>query len=244
MKSAHNLSLELGSRRGSAAMRVMIASALVLSLAGCRSNWDQGRAAGWQAAQPPLSIADAHPITIDKEMTDIELGIAKGHGLNEFQVGQVHGFVGLYRHEGTGQFLIGSPGGGANAAVADIRHILREVGIPASAIRVMHVGGGQRIVKLSFLRYVATGPDCGRFPSNLAVDKTNGNYENFGCAQQHNLAAMVANPRDFVTPRVSDTERDGTRRAYVYGQYQGGKSTGAEQSTQEKAGNISEVAKN
>lgn len=243
MKYVQNSSVALGSGRRPIAMRTMVASALVLALAGCRSNWDHGRAAAWQPS-PPLSVAEAHPITVDKEMTDLELGIVRGHGLNQAQVGQVHNFIGLYRHEGTGQFLIGSPGGGANAAVADIRHILREVGIPASAIRVMHVGGGQRIVKLSFLRYVATGPDCGRFSTNLAENKTNQNHENFGCAQQHNLAAMIANPRDLITPRVSDTERDGTRRANVFDKWLDGKSTTAEQSSQEKAGNISDVAKN
>lgn len=243
MKYAQNTSIALGSGRRPIAMRVMIASALVLGLAGCRSSMDHGRAVGFQQTQP-LSVAEAHPITVDKEMTDLELGIARGHGLNAFQVSQVHNFVGLYRHEGTGQLLIGSPGGGANKAVADIRQLLSDVGIPASAIKVMHVGGGQRIVKISFLRYVATGPDCGRFPTNLAEDKTNSHYENYGCAQQHNLAAMIANPRDLIVPRASDTQRDGTRRANVFNNWGSGKATSAEQSSQEKAGNISEVAKN
>ena len=44
------------------------------------------------------------------------------------------------------------------------------------------------------------------------------NSTNFGCAQQQNLAAMVANPADLVRPQPM-TPADGGRRADVIKKY-------------------------
>ena len=55
-------------------------------------------------------------------------------------------------------------------------------------------------IRLSYLRYVAEGPECGRWTTNLAEDYRNLPYPNFGCAQQRNLAAQVANPADLLGP--------------------------------------------
>ena len=42
----------------------------------------------------------------------------------------------------------------------------------------------------------------------------NRNYQNFGCATQSNLAAIVANPSDLLGPR-GESEIDATRRDQV-----------------------------
>ena len=59
---------------------------------------------------------------------------------------------------------------------------------------------------------------CGRWPTDLARDDNNGNYENFGCASQNNLAAQVANPSDLLAPRGM-TPIDSERRTAVYQSY-------------------------
>jgi pilus assembly protein CpaD len=46
-------------------------------------------------------------------------------------------------------------------------------------------------------------------------------YWNLGCAYQHNLAAMVANPEDFVQPRAS-TPSYAPRRQTVMEKYRKG----------------------
>lgn len=51
-------------------------------------------------------------------------------------------------------------------------------------------------------RKVAVTKECGDWSDNLAVTRSNTPYRNFGCAYQNNLAAMVANPRDFERPRA------------------------------------------
>ena len=44
--------------------------------------------------------------------------------------------------------------------------------------------------------------ECGHWPTNLADDPRNLPYPNLGCAQQHNLAAQIANPADLLGPRT------------------------------------------
>ena len=48
----------------------------------------------------------------------------------------------------------------------------------------------------------------------------NRNYENFGCASQANLAAMVAEPMDLIGPRQM-SPIDAVRRGQVIKDYRG-----------------------
>ena len=57
-------------------------------------------------------------------------------------------------------------------------------------------GGRPDAVIVSFTRYVATGPECGDFSGEFTSRLRNQAPPNFGCADRHNLAAMVADPRD------------------------------------------------
>ena len=67
-------------------------------------------------------------------------------------------------------------------------------------------------IRLSYLRYVAEAPECGQWPTNLAEDYRNLPYPNLGCAQQHNLAAQIANPADLLGPRTMDPADAGAPR--------------------------------
>jgi pilus assembly protein CpaD len=69
---------------------------------------------------------------------------------------------------------------------------------------------------------------CGVWPDAVG----GGNFENrddweLGCATQSNLAAMVANPEDLVTPAGEDPA-DGTRRTTIITKYRAGTQTKAE----------------
>jgi pilus assembly protein CpaD len=88
-------------------------------------------------------------------------------------------------------------------------------------------------IRFSYLHYVAEGPECGRWPTNLADDRRNLPYPNFGCAQQRNLAAQIANPADLLGPR-STTPADNERRQGVLTNYERGKPTAAEKSPDER----------
>jgi type IV pilus biogenesis protein CpaD/CtpE len=78
------------------------------------------------------------------------------------------------------------------------------------------------------------------WPEDLTDTYENDTYANFGCAQQSNLAAMVANPQDFVRPRAQ-TPSDPMRRSTVFDNYREGEATAAQQEEQQKV-EISTVA--
>jgi pilus assembly protein CpaD len=56
----------------------------------------------------------------------------------------------------------------------------------------------------------------------------------FGCSNQHNLAAMVSDPRDLITPRGMGPS-DATRRETVIGTYEKAQSTAAQKSADQSA---------
>ena len=57
----------------------------------------------------------------------------------------------------------------------------------------------------------------------------------FGCANQHNLAAMVADPRDLDQSRRLDDAPDAARRAAVIGHYERGEPSQATKKTTDAA---------
>ena len=92
---------------------------------------------------------------------------------------------------------------------------------PCDTITATH---SQAPIRISYLRYVAEGPNCGKWPQNLAADYRNLPMDNMGCAQQRNLAAMIVNPADLVTPRAM-TSVETERRAVMLDKYKKGEQT-------------------
>ena len=112
-------------------------------------------------------------------------------------------------------------------AVDEIRQLLSDNGLPKrrSLSRSIAAGDPHAPVRVSYLRYVAEGPVCGAWPTNLAFEPNNLPYPNFGCTNQHNLAAMVANPADLLGPRT-ESDRPSERRDVMWDKYVKGESTG------------------
>jgi type IV pilus biogenesis protein CpaD/CtpE len=76
--------------------------------------------------------------------------------------------------------------------------------------------------------YVAS--QCGQWPEDLGVAPGNSSALNrpnwnHGCATQHNLAAIVANPNDLLHPRA-EGQSDAARRQTVIARYRRGDSPG------------------
>lgn len=122
-------------------------------------------------------------------------------------------------------------------AVADMRPMLADQGFGESSITVEPYhsdGSAQPPIRVSYLRYIAEGPECGRWPDNLAESKRNLNYHNFGCAQQRNLAAQIANPADLVGPRTMSASY-ADRREVTFEKWVKGESSGAGRNSDERA---------
>jgi pilus assembly protein CpaD len=62
---------------------------------------------------------------------------------------------------------------------------------------------------------MTVSPDCGNWRDNAGRNDENIPYDNFGCASQRNLAAMIARPSDavYATPEVP---RQGDKKSTDY----------------------------
>jgi len=218
---------------------LLAASVLVMALAGCGHRLDGQQASGF--VEPVKTYEQRHPIEIEKARAVLALSVpANAHGLNVYQKERVRHFIALWRNEGAGKIAIA---GNNREALGDLRDLLIERVVPVGAVQVIGYDAGQPGLKLSFARYVAEGPKCGKFPTNLAIDPGNTEYENFGCAGQHNFAAMIANPHDLVSPRDQVDWTDADRRNFIFRAFEAGRSTAGDTTATDKAGTISDVAK-
>lgn len=223
------------------AARLLAASLLALTLAAC-SGVDEPTAhvAGWTLIDP----TQRHPIMVSQRPASLTVRVARGsQGLTRPQKEEILGFLQHFRGVGAGNSRLviavpsGSPNeGAAMQAVAELRHMIDHFGFSQSSIVIEPYSAGRdqsAPIRLSYLQFVAEGPECNRWPTNLAEDYRNQPYPIFGCAQQHNLAAQIANPSDLIGPRTM-TPSDQERRAVVFDNYAKGKATGAEKSAEER----------
>jgi pilus assembly protein CpaD len=221
----------------------VVASLLGFGLAGCKTFEEPGAA---YLADPTLTdAAQRHPIVVSQQPTTLSLRVARGSlGLSPAQKAQVAGVLERYRASdaGNSKVLMAVPSGSANEtsvvrAVADIRRIISGYGYPDSAVAIQPYHAARdpdAPIRFAYMRYVAQAPVCGIWDTNLAHDRINVPYTNFGCAQQHNLAMQVANPADLIGPRTMDPA-DNERRSVVFDKYRRGQRTGAERAGDENA---------
>jgi pilus assembly protein CpaD len=220
--------------------RMLAASVIALSLAGCKTIEEQTRVAGWELTDP----LQRHPIIVSQQPETLSVAVPRGaHGLSPAQRADVRSFAASARASDSGntRLVVAAPSGSANetaaiAAVHEIGNIFRETGFSEASLTVEPFdaeGHGSPPVKVSFLRYVAEGPECGKWPTNLAREYRNLPMPNIGCATQKNLAAMVVNPADLLGPRGMDS-RPAERRLVTWDKYIKGEATGADKSADEK----------
>lgn len=211
-----------------------------LTLAGCKHAGQGAQVAGWSLVDPQ----QRHPIMVSQEPSVLSIHVARGSdGLNPHQRAEVIEFARRFRASdaGNSRLVVSVPSGSGNEVAAmgaadDIRQLLIDGGFAESTVVVegYHSGGGSPPVRISYMRYVATGPDCGHdWSENLARDSRNVGYPNFGCANQKNLAAMIINPGDLLGPRTMG-ERYSDRRDAVMNAWVQGRTTGSEKSEDER----------
>lgn len=224
-----------------AAVKLLTASLLVLALAGCKTLDEPGvQGLGATIVEP----TERHPIMVSQQPSTMNVRVARGsQGLTPAQKGQIATFLERYRvaDAGNSKLVISVPSGSSNEAaaaraVSEVRHLITAYGFSEANVAVepyRDARDASAPIRLSYLRYVAEAPECGRWPSNLADELRNLSYPNFGCAQQRNLAAQVANPADLLGPRTVEPA-DAERRAVVLDRYRQGRTTGAEKSLDER----------
>lgn len=213
--------------------KILILACLPIAMAGCEHDRAGPQVAGWQLIDPE----QRHPILVSQQPAVLNLRVAAGsEGLTPSQRGRVMEFIDHHRASdvGNSRFVISAPAGSANEgaamdAASDARRLMLAGGYSETAIssEAYHANGGEAPLRISYMRYVAEGPECGHdWSENLARTYQNTPYPDFGCSSQRNLAAMVANPADLLGPRTM-TPSDANRRFKMYDKYVKGEPLGA-----------------
>jgi len=240
MKSAKRL-LAAPAPALSAHLRGALAAALLtLPLGACRLFYDEPPVAPFTL----VDTAQRHPIRVSQEPQTMNLKVGRhAQGLTPQQRAEVLAFADQSRASdaGNSRLVISAPGGADNEvaamhAVRQIRRILSDYGFAETSIAVQAYQaeeGREPPIRVSYLRFVATGPECGFWPTNLAYEPQNLPYPNLGCATQHNFAAQVANPADLIGPRT-ESDRAAERRDTVWDKYARGESTVSQKSDDER----------
>ena len=184
-----------------------------------------------------------HAITVAPSFISLRLPVANPPGtLMPDDEMRLDSFVATYLTHGNGSISVLAPAGADSSAVISyLGEKLAAMGVPRDRILVgtRDAGDGDGRVELRYITYVAHTGACGDWSKNAGDTASNLPMPDFGCANQHNLAAMAADPRDLVAPRPMGAA-DATRRAVVLGNYEQGQPTAA-QKTQDQSAAISSV---
>lgn len=169
----------------------------------------------------PIVLAEA------PEYLDIPVGMGSA-GLSADTRDSVRAFALDAAHRSTGSLVILVPSGSGNEATAaylarDIRRIALDAGLNGGLVetRPYRVGDPRAAapIRLSFSRIKAVSPPCGRWTGSILPSRSNDDDgAEFGCSNQANLAAMVENPNDLITPRT-ETPVPAWRRWWILDKY-------------------------
>jgi len=176
----------------------------------------------------PDDYRTRHPIVVGEAERKIDIPVAAGDtGLTKGQSEVIAGFIAEYRRSSSGIIQIITPRGSANegavaSAASSTRKLMVKMGVPAQNILQAHFPsefGESAPMRLTYVAIAAKTEQCGTWPADMTLNiQSNKNYYNFGCANQNNLAAQIANPNDLLGPRRM-TPPDGTQRGQVMERY-------------------------
>lgn len=185
---------------------IMIASS---TLSGCAMF---GQRDHMEVGAIPDDYRTRHPIVIAE--TQKQLMVPVGNAARDLSFAEkevVAGFLDKFGAQGSGAIHISSPTGSPNSGAAG--HVANHVAQVAAAngyrdrVVMAHYQASADQpappVIVSYGAMTASAGPCGKWPEDTLPDAENKNYQNFGCAYQNNLAAMVANPMDLLGPRKS-----------------------------------------
>jgi pilus assembly protein CpaD len=214
------------------ALRIAGALAGIATVLGACNHTNEVLATG-----APDDYRLRHPIAIQEGNRSIVLfvGQARG-GLSASQRSDVMGLAQIWLQEGTGAITADVPVGTPNAraaadAMREVHATLASAGVPSRGILVHHYRPeNPRLlptIRLKYPKISATVGPCGLWPEDLGPSVknpgyfANGQYYNFGCSYQRNMAAMIDNPSDLVQPRA-ETPAYTTRRSEAFEKYRKG----------------------
>ena len=177
-----------------------------------------------------------HPITVAPHYQSIRVAFSDpAAGLSPEDGAQLSSFVDDYLARGDGALSVTAPRGpNSSAALAYMGDDLVHMGVPRSRILVGTHDAADMRVEVGYIAYAARTDACGNWSEDASDTASNLPLPDFGCSVQHNVAAMVSDPRDLAAPRGMDAG-DATRRETVVGTYEKAQSTAAQKSVDQTA---------
>lgn len=202
-------------------LAVATAVALALALGGCASYSKDHFTVG----SVPADYRTKHPIVVSQSQVAEDMIVTSDmKGMSFRQENLVNDFMARFRRSGAKTLHILLPAGSHNEAAArrvahDIVAHMKSARIDGSQIRISryHASnhGDSATLRLAFDAVSAeVASKCGQWPDDLTATHENRNYSNYGCATQNNLAEIIANPEDLISPR-GQMEIDAERRDNV-----------------------------
>jgi pilus assembly protein CpaD len=171
-------------------------------------------------------IEQRFPIAVEPHMETLRVPYNAARGnIDEASGAELQGFARDYLENGSGTISVS-----ATRRIPDAPNYvvgrLVAMGVPRERIMM---GSDDALsaadeVKVTYVSYQAHASSCGDWSVSLSDVSENKASPNFGCATQHNLAAMVADPRDLVTPKPIEPG-DAQRRLTVLEKYRKGDTT-------------------
>lgn len=238
-------------------LRVLTLMVVGASLSGCYTAASTPYTPIPPEASYPNDYRKRHAIAIREGKRVVDVFIGKDRApLNASQRADVASFAHVWKGESTGGIIISVPYGTPNAhassgAAREVRSLLNASGIPDNLIATRSYQPEDpaklSVLRLSYSKMVAEAGPCALWPSDLgptydtAAYNENRQYWNLGCANQRNLAAMVANPADLVQPR-GESPSWTQRRTVVFEKYRSGQSAETNYPNVNR-GTVSDVAK-
>ncbi len=164
----------------------------------------------------PDDYRERHPIVLNEKPITTDVFVT-GNRLDSSSAMRIREFAAGYNERGRGPIAILVPRGGRTDGGAALDAVRRE--LAAGGARTPVQVGSYAVqdplqaspIRLSYLGMQArVASRCGEWPADLASGSSvetweNRPYWNHGCSTQQNLALMVADPRDLVTPRGEST---------------------------------------
>jgi pilus assembly protein CpaD len=176
----------------------------------------------------PDDYRTRHPIVIAEKEQVIDLPVgASDRGMTRMQRTALGGFLSDYDRSSAPMLNILVPVGSRNElaashAASQFAHFAKKHGVPASRVLISSYQAGSievsAPVRVMYTAMKAQTDRCGRWPADIADTTDNKQYFNFGCSNQNNLAAQVADPGDLLGPRKM-TPPDAERRGIVIDDY-------------------------
>jgi pilus assembly protein CpaD len=221
-KSTVSISRPAGPAIRLASMAATVALVVAAGLGSGCASYDRDH---FIVGSVPDDYRTRHPIVVrQSENTEDIVVSPNSRGLSYRDRAVAQTFASRFNQSGSARMAILVPAGSPNQAAArrvaqQIVAVMAERGISRKRISIQSYNASQH-GDAATVRLVYTGTTaevespCGQWNEDILDTSENRNYQNFGCATQKNLAAMVANPEDLLGPR-GESEIDATRRTNV-----------------------------